>query len=623
MKQFFCELLFICAAAAPGAQPIDDLAYGTVLYEYYQQDFDAALLQTLISQQRGYMGEDPIRFQLAEGSFAFAGNMYGYANEVFSQVSDEEMTELDRMRLAFHLAREYHRRQDWEALAPELEKIQLGKSFWGRQYVHPEVEYMRGELAVQQAQWEVAEQAFAAMEETNPLRAYGLFNLGVAYRANNRLDAARSTFRSLSELPAHSDEAYDLSQRARLALAMIARQAQDAPEAETVLADLPGSGRYQDVAMAAYGGLAMDNANYELAARIWMTLKEQEYWTASTATARLGFPLSLDRMAEQGRRGSQQLALMHYQQAEESFSARHAVLTDLTQQAQDPGWVRDLLNVFAMPSEDAEQQAMMQRWQDQLGHTDWLEWLATDDVHQALSQWRELNEMDSWLADMPNQVGALEEVSNEQQRRGELAKRLLEGEGFLAARAALTQQIEALSGDIAELRQSKPQKSYAWLYPLADQDERELLDELAAMEAKLVHMTPKDQAKWSARLQRLLGVVFYQVAAEQNKRVRLLEKKHNELRTLLAESAEKIARVQAAEDNFVAGVGTDFVQFVDRADDLIARVKLARETREEMLASEIRTRMLEERERVEAYLLVTRIAIARVTDQLALAGDAQ
>jgi hypothetical protein len=40
-----------------------------------------------------------------------------------------------------------------------------------------------------------------------------------------------------------------------------------------------------------------------------------------------------------------------------------------------------------------------------------------------------------------------------------------------------------------------------------------------------------------------------------------------------------------------------------------------------MLAQEVKAGMQREMRQVEQYLLVTRIAIARATDQLAMAGD--
>ena len=72
---------------------------------------------------------------------------------------------------------------------------------------------------------------------------------------------------------------------------------------------------------------------------------------------------------------------------------------------------------MADASENASENELIERWQAQLGHTDWLEWLAEDGIHQALQQWRELEGMDDWLKQMPDRVGALKEVSVEVQRR--------------------------------------------------------------------------------------------------------------------------------------------------------------------------------------------------------------
>ena len=173
MKQFFCELLFICAVASPGAKPVEELTYGTVLYEYYQNDFDAALLNTVVAQAQHRVGDEAVKFELAKGSFAFANGMYGYANEIFSAVPEGELEPLDEMRLAFHLAREYHRRQAWEPLAEQLNRIDLGKTWLGKRRVHPEVEFMKAELAVVKGEFAEAARLYEVMAEENPLRAYG------------------------------------------------------------------------------------------------------------------------------------------------------------------------------------------------------------------------------------------------------------------------------------------------------------------------------------------------------------------------------------------------------------------------------------------------------------------
>jgi tetratricopeptide (TPR) repeat protein len=546
--------------------------------------------------------------------------MYDFANQTFAGIPEGEIEPLDRMRLSFHLAREYHRRQDWESLGPQLENIELGKSWLGKRKLHPEVEYMRGEYAVQLGEFGKARQHFDLMEETNPLRAYGLFNLGVAYRSAGQLPQSQQTFQTLAVLPAYSDEAYDLGQRAKLALALIARQQKDVQSAENVLSALPGEGRYQEVAMAAYGGLAMDNQDYELAARIWMTLQEQDYWTPSTATARLGFPLSLEKLAGQ-QRTSTELALLQFQRAEASFVSRLDDLTRLSAEAQDPQWVQSLLQVFAEDEQDPEQmQVLMQKWQDQLGHTDWLEWLATDKINQALTQWRSLNEMEAWIGQLPEKLDALERVAAEQRRRGEQAQFMLVGEGLLAKRDLLQAKIVSAQKDLDALEAASPMPKPDWMVPLANDEERSLLNELGDMRKLLKHMSDSDHAKWSARIARLEGVLFYRLVDERAARLQELSKMHKDLVAVLDDVDARIKRVEGAESNFMAGVGTDFLVFQDRAADITALVNTARTGRENLLANEIRARMQQEMQQVQQYLLVTRIAIARATDQLALAS---
>ena len=101
MKAFFCELLFSCLLAAPGAKPIDELTYGTLLYAYYQQDYQQALLDGLVAEAQGREGDETIKFDLARGSFAFADGMgaHGIGEHIehfiqFDQLIDQHLKTL-------------------------------------------------------------------------------------------------------------------------------------------------------------------------------------------------------------------------------------------------------------------------------------------------------------------------------------------------------------------------------------------------------------------------------------------------------------------------------------------------------------------------------------------------
>ena len=99
MKLFLCKLIFTCAAATePEVSPRSELVYGTVLYDYYQQNYSDALLQVRVAQAQGYTEGAETKFKLAEGSFAFSDQMFEYANATFESVDPNELTEIDNLR---------------------------------------------------------------------------------------------------------------------------------------------------------------------------------------------------------------------------------------------------------------------------------------------------------------------------------------------------------------------------------------------------------------------------------------------------------------------------------------------------------------------------------------------
>lgn len=617
MKAILCEILFSCLLSGPAAKSIDELTYRTALYAYYQQDYEQALLDVLVAERQERLGDEPLRFELAKGSFAFQQGMYRSAARTFEGVDQADLTDLDRMRLAFHLAREHYRRGHWRAMEERLAEVDLGATWLGRQRRHPEVTFMRAEGALARQDFPSARRLLTELPRRDSYRAYGLFNLGVAQRQAGDSAAARETFAELADLEAHDQESWDLVQRGRLALAMTAGRTGAAVDVRSVLGTLPAAGRYRDMALAGYGKLAMQRAEHELAARIWLTLLEQDGWSEGHAAARLGLPMSLEQLASPAH------ALERYRDAEQAFEARLTALQDVSARARDPLWVDALLDVFAEPDETARSRALG-RLDERLGEQSWLSWLAGEDVHQVMVAWRELNTMAAWLERLPARVAAFAGVTREQRRRSAAARGMLEEEALADRRDALARQVAQLERTLAELRSQPARMEPAWMLRLADEAERELITELTDMaELAARHMPEAEQPRFQARLRRLMGVVFWQIADERSARVRALHKNLDENRTLLAAVDARIERLAEAESRFAAGVESDFLLLADRADQVGERVAAALGARREMLAAALQRGLREDMARTEQYLLTARIAIARATDQLATAGPGQ
>ncbi|MCZ6887191.1 MAG: hypothetical protein O7H39_01755 [Gammaproteobacteria bacterium] len=619
MKALLCQLILSCFAHGPDPTSIEDLHYGTILYAYYQGDYATALVGALVAEKRGLRGEDPLRFELAEGSFAFNDEMYRYSREIFDALDESQLTDLDRLRLSFHLAREYFRREDWQEVDTQIGRIDLGKSWLGRRRFHPEVEFMRAELLARRGDFVEAEKALDRLDEADPFRAYGLFNLGVAMRAAGNLASAEKVFSDLSEMDGETNEARDLAQRSKVAVAFIKRELNANTDAADVLANLPAKGRYRDLALATYGGLAMQQQDYELASRIWMTLQNQKYWTPSTATARLGFPVSLEHLS------SPELALTQYRVAERSFESRLDTLVVLIERADDPEWVADLLEVFSTPERDSERVAeLVARWGDELGHTDWLEWLSKEDVHKLLVQWRSLMELQNWLGDLPETLDVYQEVANEQKRRAQVAGAVIYGEDIGLQREVLAQGLDALGRKAARFERAQPARTTAWMSRVATPEEAEMLEAFGQMREIVRRGVPRaDQERWLSRITRVEGLLFWDLVDEAPVRLRALMKQLGEAHRVVEATETSVQRIGAAESAFVAGVETDFNAFRDRARELGARVETALHHRQEMLAKQLREGMRRELHQVQHYLLITRIALARATDKLAMGAPQQ
>ena len=618
MKSFLCHLIFTCAAAAePEITPHSELVYGTVLYDYYQENFSDALVQVRVAQTQGYTEGAETKFKLAEGSFAFSDQMFDYANATFEAIDPSELSELDNLRLAFHLSREYFRKGDWDALSESLARIDLGTTkFFSKQRFHPEVEFMRSELALREGDLSKAQSHLDLLDKNDVYRLYGLYNLGGALRAAGESEAAEATFLDIARVkPKKADKTYeiqDLQQRALLASAFLQRENGKTKKAEKILGNLPADGRYRDLALASFGSLAMESGDYELAARVWLSLQEQPLWTPSTASARLGFPLSLENLQRED------LALTYYRSAEQSFSARVVKLDELSRQVEDREWVRELLSVFAEGRSNPE---LLERWQEQLGHTDWLEWLSTESIDSLLAQWRELRVTSEWLESLPEELSTYEQLASEQRRRAKAVKSVLANDGLKAKHDALEARIDDKLAELDALRAHAVVPDENWLEAMATPEQLQRLERLQKLFEFSARLDIETQTRWHERLDRLRGVIFWQIADARPVTLQQMQSVIADVETLSASLKAQTARLQAAEAGLQSGTLADFSRFSSRAGDLAAKVEDALARREEQLAIELKRGMQRESLQVQQYLLTARIAIARTLDQYAVIDE--
>ncbi|MEM7220230.1 MAG: hypothetical protein AAF515_17845 [Pseudomonadota bacterium] len=619
MKGFFCKLILFCAQAAdPEGYSPDrvELAYGEVLFSYYQQNFDAALLGVEVARAQGHTAGAEMRFRLADASFSFKARMFDRAQAKLDEIQTRyptELTALDRLRLAFHLAREHYRTGDYTALASELDKIELGTRRFGAKRFHPEVEFMRAEVALAAGDLTRAQALLDGLPKHDEHRLYGYFNLASLLRERDDPVAALAVFGALVESKPQTEAGRDIRSRAMLARAYLEREQGEAAAARRALTSIPAEGRYRDLGMASYGSLAMAEGDYELAARIWLALQQDANWSPSTASAALAFPLSLENM------GREQLALGHYRAAETRFNNRALKLDELIARAEEPEWIRGLLDGLASDFSDPE---IVADWQARIGHTDWLEWLAAEGSHELVEQWRHLRSERDYLARLPEHLEFLALVATEQQRRGAAVRDALADDGLLVRHEALVADLAVRRERYYLLRDTNPAQTNDWLTAMANPDERAMLERLARMAELSAALEPEAAAQWRERLERLRGVLFWQLVDDSAVRLRGMQRDIDHAQKLADRLESQAERMQAAEAVFSAGIMTDFSELRARAGDSLARVDAALVEREEMIAQALIEGMRQEARSLQGYLVSARVGIARAMDRAVAVIDA-
>ncbi len=645
MNTILCNLLITCVVGLQDISPLEELSYGTVLYEYYQGQYEGAMVRALVAETQNRTGDDPVRFRVAKGSFAFANGMFNYAHDIFSGIDAEQLDNLEQQRLAFHLAREYFRRQDWDKLAVQLGVIQLDRNWLGRQLMHPEVQFMRAELAIQSGELDKAQDILNTIPVDNTLQVYGLFNLGVAFYQGSTLepegeitsasdfDAAYDVFSTLSHLPVYSAETQDIVQRSRVALARLKTQADAArPQnaltragvslSEQLLDTLPGSGRYQNLALASYASTAMQDQDAEVASRVWQKLKNQNNWTASSAKAYLGLPMSLELLSKEGT-VTHEAVLHAYRDAEKTFQSRLDTLKSIRIQAEDSKWMGEFLATFASPHVDeARHSAAILEWQEEIGYSDWLEWLSSETVHGLLSDWSELKKMDAYLETIPENLEALNLAAIEIKRRTRAARLVLQEQGLVDKRDLLVAQIAELRSRVSVLNTRKAEYSDEWMLSIASHQQEESIRSLSRMRVVAEkELDDAQRARLVYRVERLRGLRFFDLVDTKPARLQLINKRLQVHENDMEQVDAARSRLNRAEHNYDNGIAIGLESLPKRVHGLELAISAALHNRQEMLAGEIRSGMKREIRRVERYLLIARVAIARTSDLLAAKAE--
>jgi len=182
-------------------------------------------------------------------------------------------------------------------------------------------------------------------------------------------------------------------------------------------------------------------------------------------------------------------------------------------------------------------------------------------------------------------------------------KAALADEGLTSKHRALEVQIDQKLAELEALKGRAVLPEADFLRKLANPEQTKRLKQLEDMYGVADDLNTEAKAQWHSRLNRLRGVVFWEIADSRPVVLQQMRQAIADVEALSASMLAQTNRLQSAEAGFREGWVADFSGFESRAGDLAARVENALEVREEQLAQELKRGMQRESEQVQRLLL--------------------
>jgi hypothetical protein len=625
MRALLIAAVLAALAAPAGARRHDpekmpithvrDLHYGDALFHFYQneqnEDFEA-LTRLLAYEQWGRVPHHLEDARLLAGGLYLELGMHNQAGEIFQAVLTNDVPTGVRNRAWFYLAQVWYARGYLDQAEAALRKIN------GR--MSPELEAQKellfGNVLMHQGHYDEAVRLLSAWRNppTGPQiwSAYARFNLGVALVRNNRLNDADPFLSGVGTMLASTPELAALKDRANLALGFAYLQADQPARARPVLARVRLNGPYSNKALLGTGWAEAALGDYQGALTPWMELRSRDVLDSAVQESYLAVPYAFSKLNANAQSAE------YYESAVKSFDVESGRIDDAIGRIEKGDMLERVL------SKDQQAQRYGWFWQlkslPQAPESRYLyAVLAGHDFQEGLKNYRDLVYLSGRLETWDDNMVAFQDMIETRERA--YGERLPRADALLASGAVekLQQRNVMLAN---ELRTIESQHDMA---ALGTPSEREQWARVQRVEALLAQQpdTPEN-ADLRTRLKLVKGVLQFRLGEAFNARLWQEHRGLKDLGLALHEAQSRWIRVERDRKSVPTNNG-EFAARVSalkqRIDALQTRLASAEQQQGVYLARVAEHELEEQKDRLAAYQVQARFALATMYDRAASASE--
>ena len=592
---------------------VHDLYYGDVLFYYFQND-DAhdfeALTRLLAFDAWHLMPHDGGDARLLAGGLYLSLGMHNEAGAIFQGLLTSNVPTGVRNRAWFYLAEVWYARGYLDKADAALRKVNGRMS----PTLEAQKELLFANVLMHEGRYDEAIHLLSGWRGGGPVSsAYARFNLGVALVRANRLADAAPFLAGVGTMVAATPEMLALRDRANVALGFAWLQAGEPQPALAALQRVRLNGPYSNKALLGTGWADAARGDYQAALTPWLELRGRNVLDAAVQESYLAVPYAFSKLNANAQSAE------YYESAVTSFESedrrldeaiarieKGELLGTLLSREQTPdssplaphGWFRDVSRLPATPE------------------TPYLyTLLAGHDFQEGVKNYRDLEYLGGTLGRWNDSMGAFEDMIATRERA--YAERLPRADALLGSGALETLQERKTALD-DQLRNIEAQHDVAALGSAAEREQWARAERLQAGLAASPEAAEDADTRAKAAL--VHGVLYYRLNEAYGARLWQAHRELKDVNLALAEAQSRWIRVQKARQNVPANTG----EFAARVASLQARIDTLQrrladtQQRQSAHLARMAVRELEQqKERLSAYQVQARFALATMYDRAA------
>jgi tetratricopeptide (TPR) repeat protein len=562
------------AAGAAAAENLEDLYFGEALYYAHQGQYFEALerLDTEVRQHANvdepeldtlYAHFDDAEFSL--GDFELRYRMHHRAGRAIKAVLEGAVDEDVRNDAAYRLARIHFQKGQMEDAMRALDRIE-GEI---PKVIRDDIEFLRANVYLAQEHPENSLETLQKLQDSDSYGGFAAYNLGIAYLQGGRRSEALEQLERAGLIETDDPGELAIRDKANLVLGTIFLEEGAFEQAVPYLNRVRLDGPFSNQALLSAGWANLSAEKFDRAVVPWSILAEREVTDGATQEALLALPYAYGKLEIHGR------AAIHYGRALDAFSAEIEKLGESIDSIRDGKFLEALVREEIRKDQDW---VIRLRSLPETPETYYLmQLMASHDFQTGLRNYLDLADLKRKLLGWEGGFDAYEDMVGIRHEHYEpLLPDIDEQFRKLDSRMRLRNEQHEMLVKRRDDLLTMPRPEF-----LATPAEQTILARIELLEKAIAEAARADMGAQLARLNRLKGLVIFDLETEYHERFTEFDRNLRSLDEAMlvaqAQYDEYVRSRQAATHSYVGydrpitRLRADVREAVDRIDRLMAR----------------------------------------------------